>query len=270
MCKLASFVITKGPKVWWSRESDSHEDIIFEYNLNQDGCRGPNVVRAEISPEKGNLSLPLPEWRYKVDQDLIPDWYDAVLCERETKAALKDWAAAKLNGWNVKETFAPVNPLKIAKKKLPKKELLRLLESWAAVRESVLPSVWLSVRESVGETIGRSMWNAVWNSTWNSVRISVKDTVGTSVRYLVGVAVWVSVWRTVEDSVHDSVWAYISSLFPNIKVWKYAEKLGPDPWRPLLTLWYAGYTPSFDGKTWRLHAGENAAIVLEWSPEKEK
>jgi len=75
-----------------------------------------------------------------------------------------------------------------------------------------------------------------------------------------------SVWDSVGDSVGDSVWAYTGGLFPNITQWKYAEKLGPDPWRPFLTLWYAGYVPSFDGKTWRLHAGKDAKIVLEWMP----
>jgi hypothetical protein len=28
-------------------------------------------------------------------------------------------------------------------------------------------------------------------------------------------------------------------------------------------LWESGFVPSFDGKTWRLHAGKNAKIVYE-------
>jgi hypothetical protein len=64
------------------------------------------------------------------------------------------------------------------------------------------------------------------------------------------------------------VWAYFGGLFPNITVWKYTEKLGPDPWSPLLTLWYAGYVPSFDGTTWRLHAGKDAKVVAQWTKEE--
>ena len=86
-----------------------------------------------------------------------------------------------------------------------------------------------------------------WGSGWGSVRDSA--------------------WGSVRDSVRDSVWTYAGGLFPNIKVWKCAETLGPDPWRPLLILWYAGYVPSFDGKTWRLHAGKGAKVVLTWTPK---
>ena len=67
-------------------------------------------------------------------------------------------------------------------------------------------------------------------------------------------------------NVWDSVRAYVGSRCPGITSWKYAEKLGPTPWAPLRELWLAGYVPSFDGTTWRLHSGEKAAVVLEWKP----
>ena len=31
----------------------------------------------------------------------------------------------------------------------------------------------------------------------------------------------------------------------------------------MLRLWYGGYVPSYDGTTWRLHAGPKAKIVHE-------
>ena len=206
MCKCASFIITKGPKVWWLPKSDSHIEIITFFKLHADGVQGPNTVAVEISPDGDNLSLPLATWKYKVDQDSVPEWYDAADCEKACRDELVAWAQSKLTGWNVKEAFNPINPLKLKTKRISKKKLLELLKQSA--------SVGASVRASVG----------------------------------------------------DSVWAYTGGLFPNITQWKYAEKLGPDPWRPFLTLWYAGYVPSFDGKTWRLHAGKDAKIVLEWMP----
>ena len=214
MCKCASFIITKGPKVWWLPKSDSHIEIITFFKLHADGVQGPNTVAVEISPDGDNLSLPLATWKYKVDQDSVPEWYDAADCEKACRDELVAWAQSKLTGWNVKEAFNPINPLKLKTKRISKKKLLELLKQSA--------SVGASVRASVGD----------------------------------------SVW----DSVGDSVGAYTGGLFPNITQWKYAEKLGPDPWRPFLTLWYAGYVPSFDGKTWRLHAGKDAKIVLEWMP----
>ncbi len=71
---------------------------------------------------------------------------------------------------------------------------------------------------------------------------------------------WDSVWA----SVRDSVWAYIGSLFPGIKKWKYIKhKEGEYPFQPCVDLWKRGFVPSFDGKIWRLHSGEKAKVVLE-------
>lgn len=75
---------------------------------------------------------------------------------------------------------------------------------------------------------------------------------------------WASVWA----SVWDSVGAYIGSLFPKIKTWKYTPKTKGYPYQSCADLWRQGIVPSFDGKTWRLHAGLDAKIAFEISNEK--
>ena len=247
MCKAASFVMTKD-RIYWSKTSDSHEDIISEYKLNADGLGGPNIARVEVAPPKGNLSLPLKQWVYKLDQTDVPKWYEAKTAERECRAELKAWKKQKLTGWKVKEAFNPVNPLLLKLRCIENEKLKLHVAEWASVRDSVGASVWDSVGDSVRASVGAS----VWASVGDSVRASVWASVGDSV--------WASVWA--------SVGAYCGGLFPNIKTWKYAEKLGPDPWRPLLTLWYAGYVPSSDGKTWRLHAGKDAKVVAQWTKDE--
>jgi uncharacterized protein YceK len=88
MCKFASFVLTKGEE-FWSDKSDSHEKIIAEHNLHADGARGPNILRVEISPtDKIKVWPSLKAWAYKVDQDHMPEWFDAVECEKRTRVAL--------------------------------------------------------------------------------------------------------------------------------------------------------------------------------------
>jgi hypothetical protein len=283
-------------RIYWSKTSDSHEDIISEYKLNADGLGGPNIARVEVAPPKGNLSLPLKQWVYKLDQTDVPKWYEAKTAERECRAELKAWKKQKLTGWKVKEAFNPVNPLLLKLRCIENEKLKLHVAEWASVRDSVGASVRASVRDSVGasvrdsvgdsvrasvgDSVGDSVWDSVGASVgasvrasvWASVRASVRASVGASVWASVGDSVRASVWASVGDSVWASVWAsvgaYCGGLFPNIKTWKYAEKLGPDPWRPLLTLWYAGYVPSFDGKTWRLHAGKDAKVVAQWTKEE--
>ena len=75
---------------------------------------------------------------------------------------------------------------------------------------------------------------------------------------------WDSVWDSVGDSVGASVVAYIGSLFPNIREWKYIEhKRGEYPFQSAVDLWKRGFVPSYDGKIWRLHSGKNAKTVYE-------
>ena len=92
-----------------------------------------------------------------------------------------------------------------------------------------------------------------WASVETSIWTSVKGSVGASVR----------------NSVGDSIGAYIGSLFPNIKKWKYIKSKDNNyPYQSVVDLWKRGFVPSFDGKVWRLHSGKDASTVFEITKEK--
>ena len=119
-----------------------------------------------------------------------------------------------------------IHPFKITPPEITERHI-ELLKKWASVRASVRDSV----RDSVGDSIWASVWDLVWASVWASVR--------------------------------DSVRAYTSSFF-NIPKWKYIKhKKGENPFQCCIDLWEQGLVPSFDGKIWRLHGGENAKILYE-------
>lgn len=157
-----------------------------------------------------------------------------MLSKSEVRKLIKE--QSKKMDWDYYHACYPVKPLKI-NKPFNKEKALRLLREWASVRASVWNSVWASVGDSVGDS--------VWDSVWASVGASVRGSVG------------------------DSVGAYISSLFPSIKKWKYINhKEGVNPFQSGIDLWNMGLIPSFDGNVWRLHKGKNAKIVLEISREE--
>ena len=93
MCRPASFVLTKD-RVFWSKKSDSHEDIIEEFELHSDGVRGPNIVRVEVTHR--DMRTPLSEWKFEVVQDDLPPWHDPDVDESRARTALIEWAAHKL------------------------------------------------------------------------------------------------------------------------------------------------------------------------------
>ena len=93
MCKFASFVLTKD-RVFWSGNSNSHDDIISEHGLHEAGSGGRiNIVRTEISP--GQSWVDLDSWTYNLDQDLCPEWHDPEQTERRTRQALRDQFSKK-------------------------------------------------------------------------------------------------------------------------------------------------------------------------------
>lgn len=272
MCKAASMVLTQS-EVLIHPVHDCHERIIRLYDLD-DGekvlLRGvletvdpPDFVRVELTPPYNNLSVrPFSKWKYRVDQDSLPAWYVAPLDESRARTALPRWAKKlwRVTTWDkLKEGYAPVNPLDIQRKDIAKPRLETLLREWDSVVDSVGESVW----DSVWDSFEGSLWDSVWDSVVDSVGVSVAASVWDSVKTSVGASVGASVEDSIKTSVWESVGAYIGGLFPKVTNWHDADDAGPNPWQPLLTLWYAGYIPSFDGQTWRLHTGPDAKIIME-------
>jgi hypothetical protein len=170
-------------------------------------------------------------------------------------------------GYKLAEVLFPVNPLKIKAGPVTDEEI-NLLKKWASLWDSVI------VRVSIRDSIRDSIWDSVWDSVWDSIRGSVLGSIRDSVLGSVWGSVWVSIRDSIRDSIWDSVWdsvrdsaeAYISSFYPGIKTWKHFDHPeGENPFQPCIDLWHRGFVPSFDGKIWRLHAGENAEIVWERS-----
>ena len=141
------------------------------------------------------------------------------------------------------------NPLTGRAKKATEKEIALLDEwtkvrdlVWASVDDSVGSLVRSSIRDSIGDSVGVSVRDSVWYSVSNSVWYSVSDSVSDSI----GDSIWDSIWSL--------TWAYISSFFKM----QYEHDFSS-----AIKLWNAGFVPSFDEKTWRLHSGKDAEIVYE-------
>ena len=209
------------------------------YSLNQGGKKH-SVFEVEV----GGKSREFNQFKRRFEEITIL----RQLSEDEIKTSLL--ACEEAEGYKVLEVCYPVNPFTI--EPIPLEEALVLLEQWDSIWDSVATSVWDSVRDSVRDS--------AWGSVWGSVERSIGD----SVRTLIWDLIWDSVWGSVGDSVRasavDSVWAYTSSLFPNVKKWEYFEHAkGVNPFQSCIDLWRGGYVPSFDGHIWRLHTKNGIA-----------
>ena len=165
MCRPASFVATRD-RVFWSLKTDSHTEIIDEHELHEDGSRGVNVAKVEITPPCGDFSRPLNEWRYKLDQDMTPDWYDPKDCERRCRRELEKWVAQRVVGDGV---FTSISGGKVV---------------WALAGSTVKAcgsSVVWAYDSSVVEAYGSSVVRAYDSSVVRAYGSSVVEAYGSSV-----------------------------------------------------------------------------------------
>ena len=143
--------------------------------------------------------------------------------------------------WKYSEATKPIHPFRLTPPEITETHI-KLVTQWASVRASVRDSVREFVEASVGASVREFVGASVRDSMEESVRNSVRD--------------------SVRDSVEESVEAYIGSLFPNIKKWKYINhKKGEYPFQSAVDLWKQGLLVSFDGTKYRLHGGEKADIL---------
>jgi len=224
-----------------------------------------DVLHACLNPNDCFVGAKIPCSAYLIEgKSVIDDGKKFGFRELKVIREIKD--LDKLFGFKYMEAIDPIHPFRLGKKQ-PTKEDIRLLKYWASVRDSVKGFLGNSVWDSVGDSVGDSVWDSVRDSVWKSVGDSVWDSVWHSVWNSVGN----SVRNSVGDSLSNSVWAYIGSLFPNIKKWRYIiHKEGEYPFQSAIDLWKRGFIASFDGKLWRLHSGRNAKVVYEWGPYTRK
>ena len=78
MCKFFSCIVVRdGLELLWT-EQDSHETIISRAGLVDDKLENREFVRLEIQPPNEDISRPVNEWTFTVDEKgTLPRWFIA-------------------------------------------------------------------------------------------------------------------------------------------------------------------------------------------------
>lgn len=71
---------------------DSHDRMLKELGIHDDFTHASKTfVRVELSPADGDKSSDPMGWRIKIDQDILPDWFDYNSDEDRVKKAIAEW-----------------------------------------------------------------------------------------------------------------------------------------------------------------------------------
>ena len=94
MCNFKSGVILKNRVVLAPKGNESHSDLLKSLGIADNYTNASKTfVRAELLPKDNNKMSNVKDWRYKVDQDIVPDWYekDTQRYEQEFRDAVENY-----------------------------------------------------------------------------------------------------------------------------------------------------------------------------------
>ena len=77
MCQFKSGIILKNKVVLTPEGNESHSDLLKNLEIADTYLNSSKTfVRAELIPSNNDRMSDVKDWRYKVDQDIVPDWYE--------------------------------------------------------------------------------------------------------------------------------------------------------------------------------------------------
>ena len=99
MCNFKSGIIFKERVVLAPEGNESHSDLLRSLGIEDSRTNAMRVfIRAELIPKDNNKATPIEEWKFRVDQDIVPDWYetDPKRYEEEFRNAVKEYMKDKI------------------------------------------------------------------------------------------------------------------------------------------------------------------------------
>lgn len=94
MCNFKSGIILKNKVILAPEGNESHSDLLESLGIEDNHMNASKTfVRAELLPPNDDKMSDVKKWRYKVDQDIVPDWYekDPERYEQEFKNAVEKY-----------------------------------------------------------------------------------------------------------------------------------------------------------------------------------
>ena len=95
MCEFKSGIIFKNRVVLVPLGDESHSNLLERLEVEDNEFNASKkFVRAElIPPNKGIIISDISKWKYRVDQDIVPEWYsnDSERYKQEFRDGVKDF-----------------------------------------------------------------------------------------------------------------------------------------------------------------------------------
>lgn len=100
MCQLKSCLVLKDRV--FCPDYNSHQQMLEELGIEDDYLHASKTfVRVELKPPDNTKSLiePLDRWTLKVDQDIVPEWWDEKTDRQRVEEAVEIWRKGHVFTW---------------------------------------------------------------------------------------------------------------------------------------------------------------------------
>ena len=131
MCNAFSCIVLKSRKVIWKLGTDSHDDLLKSAGIADD-TKDPKEIkfcRVEISPEDGDYLNSDAKYKFKIDTDIVPVWWE----EGHEKAAWLAFQKWKKQLDKILVRKPIIHPFHMNPPSEITEEHIRLLKEWASV-----------------------------------------------------------------------------------------------------------------------------------------
>lgn len=100
MCRFKSGIQLKKRNVLTTIYNESHSDLLESLKIEDTIYNAETkFVRAELIPPQNNIAADINEWKYNIDQDIVPDWFslDKEKYEQSFREDVKEWLKKNLD-----------------------------------------------------------------------------------------------------------------------------------------------------------------------------
>ena len=174
MCNFWGCVIDKNGKIYWDKNTSSHEDLIKAAGLKDDKLENRDFVRIEISPAKPIhiFSKQKKDWKFNVDEEgTLPAWYTAKR-KRMEGMCWKEWETAMQQTlWKLDLTTA--------------EKFIKHIKD--------IP--YFLMRGKI-----KAEWNMSWGKTWSAAYLAA----GSAADSAAGSAAWLAAWSAAYSAAYSA------------------------------------------------------------------
>lgn len=100
MCRFKSGIQLKNKNVLTTIYNESHSYLLESLKIEDTIYNAETkFVRVELIPPQNNITADISEWKYNVDQDIVPDWFslDKEKYEQSFREDVKEWLKKNLD-----------------------------------------------------------------------------------------------------------------------------------------------------------------------------